>query len=190
MGGTRGGSSCSAAASAPFTALAPLSHPGQTSATHPTVALYVPDSQPLDIDFRIYRYEPSGRLQPQPVYRTQLGSQPGIISISLPDSELPLTVGQRYYWQAALICDPNHGSEDLIVGADIQIVEASQPAAERWYDLLQAASSDELIRLLQELATLEETSGHTAETSTENAAETLAIQRQGERVKQVVEAQP
>lgn len=175
MGGARSGS-CTAATSAPFTALAPLSHIGQTTATHPTVALYVPDSQPLAVDFRIYRYESSGKLQPQPIYQSELSSQPGIMTITLPQSEPSLTVGQHYYWQAALICDPNHGSEDLIVGAEMQIVESSQPETERWYDLLQGASPAELTSLLQGLATLEQSSGD------------AATQRHGQRLKQVVEA--
>ena len=176
-GGTRSGS-CIAATSTPFTALAPVSHIGQTIATHPTVALYVPDSQSIPIDFRIYRYESFGKLQPQPVYQTELNSQPGIMTITLPQSEPSLLVGQRYYWQAALICDPNHGSEDLIVGADMQIVESSQPETERWYDLFQDASPVELTHLLQELATIEQTSSN------------AAIQRHGQRLKQVVETQP
>lgn len=157
MGGSRGG--CAGDAQTSFTALAPVSHAGQTAATYPTVALYVPDRQPFLIEFRIYQYEAAGRLNPEPVYKVELSSTPGIMTVMLPQTQPPLVVWKRYFWQAALICDPNHGSEDLIVGADIQIVNSSIPESERWYDLFQTALSQEpssSTALLEELATLEQ----------------------------------
>ena len=181
MGGTKSGS-CTALASAPFTALAPVSHIGQTTATHPTVAVYVPphlpDSPPLSIEFRLERRDASGQIPPQIVYRTQFTSQPGMMSLTLPQSEPALSIGQRYYWQAALLCDQYHPSEDLIVGADIQIVETSQPAVEQWYDLLQAASPVESTLLLQELAAIEQNSPD------------RAVREHGLNLKQVAETQP
>jgi hypothetical protein len=177
MGGPRSGSCTGGSSDAPFTALAPLSHVGQTTDTYPTIALYVPDRQPLTIDFRIYRYESANQLQPQPVYRTELSSRAGIMTVPLPQSESPLAVGERYFWQAALICDPNHGSEDLIVGAEMQIVDGNIPEAERWYDLLQSATPSEMTKLLQDLATLEQVS------------DKLEVRQQGQNLNQVVDSQ-
>jgi hypothetical protein len=174
IGGTRSGG-CTGTA-APFTALAPISHIGQTAATHPTIALYVPDSQPLPIDFRIYRYD-NDRLQPQPVYQTELTSTPGIMNVTLPQSEPALRVGERYFWQAALICDPSHGSEDLIVGTDMLIVSSGTPETERWYDLFQTAPLSESLGLLQQLATLAQSSSN------------QVVLRQSEQLQQVIEAE-
>ncbi len=167
MGGSRTGS-CTEGNNAPFTALAPISYMGQTAATRPTVALYVPDRQPRSIEFRIYQYDSAGKLQPQPLYKTELPSQPGIMPVTLPASEPELTVGQRYFWQAALICDSNHGSEDLIVGADLEVVPDTSPESERWYDLFQAALDDNpasATDLLQQLASSERTAGENMQKS-------------------------
>lgn len=176
MGGPRSGS-CTGLSNAPFTALAPLSHTGQTADTYPTVALYVPDSQPLTIDFRIYRYTSATQLQPQPVYQTELKSSAGMMAVTLPPTEPPLTVGERYFWQAALICDPNHGSEDLIVGATMQIVENSIPESERWYDLLQSAAPSDVAALLLNLATLEQASSN------------VEVRQQGHNLRQVIDSE-
>ncbi|NJL41355.1 MAG: DUF928 domain-containing protein [Leptolyngbyaceae cyanobacterium SM1_4_3] len=160
IGGVRSGS-CTGATNTAFTALAPSGHVGQTALTHPTFAWYVPDSQSLTIDFRLYVYGADGRLQPQPVYRTELNSAPGIMLFTLPETEPELLVGQRYYWRAGLVCDPNHGSETLIVDAEMQVVEGTVSQSERWYDLLretQVTSTSEaqsLSALLLELAALE-----------------------------------
>lgn len=161
MGGARTGS-CTREGSTAFTALAPISHVGQTAAPRPAIAIYVPDGPPLPIDFRLYQSGTVTRPQPQLVYQTELDSQPGIMSVTLPSTEAELTVGQRYYWQAALICDPNHGSEDLIVGADLEVVASTVPESERWYDLLQIALNEtppSSTALLQELSTVEQTLG-------------------------------
>lgn len=181
MGGPRTGS-CIGQSQAPFTALAPVSHRGQTAATRPSIALYVPDRQAIPIEFRIYQYDPTGRLLPQPLYKTEVASQPGIMTVVLPESEPELSVGQRYFWQAALICDPNHGSEDLIVGSDLEIVPATSPESERWYDLLQAALQDNppsATNLLQQLASLERTAARTvpAEPAPEPASDQTQAQQ-------------
>lgn len=174
IGGARGGS-CTGEANATFTALAPYSHIGQTSATHPTFAWYVPERLPYTVDFRLYRYGADGKLQHQPVYQTELSSTTGVMTFTLPQSEPALVVGQHYFWQAALICDPNHGSEDLIISAEMRIVENTLPESERWYDLLRAgletAQSQSAAALLLELAALEKASGEDLARSASTATE-------------------
>ncbi|HEY9658869.1 MAG TPA: DUF928 domain-containing protein [Allocoleopsis sp.] len=175
-GGARSGS-CAGDANTTFTALAPYGHVGQTAATHPTFAWYVPDRQSLEIDFRLYVYGADNRLQPQPVYRTLLPSTQGFMTFTLPGTEAALSVGQHYYWQAALICDPNHRSEDLIVNAEMQIVESTLPETERWYDLLKselentASPSETISDLLMQLATTERSTSEALAQSAETAPE-------------------
>lgn len=199
IGGSRSGS-CTGASDLTFTALAPYSHVGATSATHPTFSWYVPDSQPIPIDFQLYAYGSDGELQRQPVYQTELSSTPGVMTLTLPETESGLVVGQRYYWQVALLCDPSHPSEDAIAGADIQIVEPTTPEDERWYDLLNAAansgngSSQTTDALLRELAMLERSNGeewaadpNADPDALENSQEAL---QQSDRLMQIVDAMP
>jgi hypothetical protein len=155
--GSRG--NCEGLAADPFTALAPASQIGKTTATHPTVLLYVPDGQPRLINFRIYSYEATEG-QRRLVYDTQLDSSPGLMRVTLPQSHSGLSLGERYYWQAALICNPNRGSQDLIVGASLEVVDGSTPETERWYDLTETADNAELTSLLGDLISAERASGH------------------------------
>ncbi|HEY9697843.1 MAG TPA: DUF928 domain-containing protein [Trichocoleus sp.] len=203
-GGARSGS-CTSGENKSLTALAPQSHVGQTAATHPTFVWYVPDSTSLPIDFRLYTYDSSGNLQARPVYQTELMSQPGIMTLTLPSSQPGLTVGQRYYWQAALICDPNHGSEDVIVSAEMTVVGNTLPEPERWYDLLEstlmktnASSQFTVVALLSQLADLERTAAQEVANSTNNATanhrlklqeRSAAILQHSENLIQIIEAE-
>lgn len=159
-----------------LTALAPNSHVGQTSSPRPTFAWFVPDSQSYPLEFRLYQYEPSGdRTKIQAI---NLQSQPGIMTLSLPEAQLELTVGQRYRWQVVLLCNPNRPSEALVAEADIDVVEmpsalAGELAAKHnslekaalyaesglWYDALgealQPTARTTLQSLLVDLASIE-----------------------------------
>ncbi|GAB4380389.1 MAG: hypothetical protein Kow00121_36540 [Elainellaceae cyanobacterium] len=203
VGGARSGS-CTGAADTVFTALAPYSEVGQTAATHPTFAWYVPDSQSPEpdsqspeIDFRLYAYGADGRLQPEPVYRTMLPSTQGVMTFTLPPTEPGLTRGQHYYWQAALICDPNHRSEDAIINAEMRTVEDSVPESERWYDLLRS-EPDSVTNLLSELASIErswsENLARSAETVTEDDRRQLLelsqdVLQHSQNLTQIIEAE-
>lgn len=199
-GGTRSGG-CTGGSPAAFTALAPLSHIGQSAAARPTFSWYVPDRTAIPIDFRLYQYNPDGRLQPRPIYQTEIFSTAGMMSFTLPSSEPELRVGERYYWRASLICDPNHGSEDLIVGAEIKIVEDTIPESERWYDLLQTTlngnAANPANSLLSELAELERREGEALAQSAGTAGDRSELQERSEEVLQhsenliqIVEAEP
>ncbi|MBD2097704.1 DUF928 domain-containing protein [Trichocoleus sp. FACHB-591] len=121
----RGEGSCEAGTKGTLTALAPLSHIGQTTATHPTFAWYVPDNQSYSIEFTLYSRTSSGK--PVLLYQTQFKSKKGIMQYSLPNSEAGLKVGQTYLWQVALLCNPDSPDKDQVLRTDVEVV--AMPAA-------------------------------------------------------------
>jgi hypothetical protein len=201
IAGTRGGE-CAQNLDTELTVLAPYSHTGQTASTHPTFAWYVPDDQPLSVEFRLYAYGADGHLQPQPLYETILDSSQGIMAHTLPAEQTGLTAGQSYYWQVALLCDPAHPSEDLVAGTKIDVVASADPAS-LWYDLLgqtltQTENQETALELLSNLATIEQTtsaqlseSGDTSETSQEGkqADRSRDAMRQSQQLLQIVEVE-
>lgn len=106
-----------------LTALAPQMHVGRTISTHPTFSWFVPDSQPYLLEFRLYDYTPNGRREI--LLSKELQSQPGIMTLSLSPEEIELSVGQNYYWQVIVYCNPNRPSSALVVGAEIEVVPLS-----------------------------------------------------------------
>ena len=180
--GTRGGGKCESSKGPALTVLAPQKQVGLTASTHPTFAWFVPDAKPLPMEFSLYKYGPNKKIKPvQPLLK--LTSSPGIMQLSLPEDGPGLTVGQRYLWQVAIFCNPNHPSTALVARAEIQAVDVSptlaktlsttQAPLERanlyaksslWYDALrEALGNNEAPRLrgfaadlLKELADLEE----------------------------------
>lgn len=172
--GRRGG--CTAEDRARLTVLAPKSHVGLTISSHPTLVWFVPDTQPLSMEFYIYELNANGSRSL--VQQANLQSSPGIMSLPLSVNEPGLEVGKRYYWQIALLCDANHPSSAVVVGAEIERVEpspsltnalaAAPDLAEQatlyaetslWYDAMNAAletnSNTAMISLLENLAQIE-----------------------------------
>jgi hypothetical protein len=115
--GHRGG--CGTAAGPGFTALAPQSYVGQTTASQPTFAWFVPDTQSFPIEIYLYERRAGGR---QLLVKDELQSSPGIMSWSVPATQQSLNVGQRYFWQAVLLCNPDSPSSAVVVGAEIEVV--------------------------------------------------------------------
>jgi len=100
-------------------ALAPQQYMGQTVSTHPTFAWQVTSAQSYPIEFRLYKYDANGQVQR--LQWIKLQSSQGIMTWTLPQSESGLAVG-KYSWQVALICNSNRPSEDMIDGADLEVV--------------------------------------------------------------------
>jgi len=103
-----------------LTALAPLGHVGQTTATHPTFAWYVPDDKSYVIEFTLSSYASNGK--PIPFYQSQLQSKKGIMQYSLPKDKTGLKVGQMYLWQVALLCNPSSPDKDQVLRTDVEFV--------------------------------------------------------------------
>ena len=117
--GRRGG--CAGDTETKLTVLAPQSHVGQTTSTHPTFAWFVPDSQPYPILFQLYEYDANNNRQL--VETINLQSSPGIMTLSLPKDKSGLSVGTRYRWQVVMLCKPDSPSSALVVEAEIDRVE-------------------------------------------------------------------
>lgn len=191
MAGARN-SSCVGDTATTLTALAPYGYVGETSRTQPTVAWYVPDAESIPVEFRIYAYGAEGQLQAPPLYEMTLDSQPGIMSFTLPQ-EQALTVGQTYYWQVALLCDPAHPSEDLVVGTELEVIAPSSDTPTPWYDLLAEAIEPEpdsmaapLLTLIADLAAIEQ---NLSSATTTDAVLSEELSRHSEQLMQIVEAE-
>ncbi|MBD2121527.1 DUF928 domain-containing protein [Trichocoleus sp. FACHB-262] len=117
---TTRGDNCDRKAEGKLTPLVPFSHIGQTSSQRPTFVWFVPDRTPHPLQFRLFTR--TG----QPLYRTEMQSQPGIMSVALPSHLPQLTIGETYKWQVVLVCNPTVPSRNVIATAEIEVVE---PAA-------------------------------------------------------------
>lgn len=117
--GSRGG--CEVNTDTSLTTLAPHNHIGRTASRHPTFAWFVPNSKPYPLEFTLYKYIARGNIQP--IYKIQLKSAPGIMKLSLPQSNPGLNFGQRYIWQVAILCDLNYPSKDLVASSEIEVVK-------------------------------------------------------------------
>jgi hypothetical protein len=134
---TRGGS-CEANSSARLTALVPFSHVGETISGHPTFTWFVPDRTPRPLQLRLFTR--TGQL----LYKTDMESQPGIMSVALPPNLPPLSIGQSYQWQVVLVCDPMVPSRNVVATGEIQVV---QPAASLQSQLAAAQTPQQRIDL-------------------------------------------
>jgi hypothetical protein len=177
--GTRGG--CEEKTETILTSLAPQTHVGQTVSPYPTFAWFVPDSQPLLMEFRLYKYDSGDR--PQLVEKVKLQTVPGIMQRSLSRDRPGLSVGQNYRWQVVIFCNPNRPSTALVTEAEVEVVEMPQAfktalsttnnLLERaklyaesgfWYDAFaevlksrrKAVTKEYKLNLLEDLAKLEE----------------------------------
>jgi hypothetical protein len=135
------------------------------------------------MEFLLFEQRP-GKM-PERIGRIELQASPGIGSLSLPKDKPGLSVGKRYLWMVAIICEPNRPATALIAEAEIDVVEMPPTLTKSlsnttsgiekarlyarsglWYDSIAEVlgSGDSTFRefrlaLLKELATLEESGG-------------------------------
>lgn len=112
--GRRGG--CEGDQSSSLTVLAPVSHIGQTTSGHPTFAWYAPNLPGIPIEF--FLFSERGSI----LYRQQLDSVPGIMSLTLPENLPALQAGESYRWQVVLLCNPNRPSSAIVAQAELRVV--------------------------------------------------------------------
>ena len=159
-----------------LTAIAPYSHVGQTTSTHPTFTWFVPDSEYFPLEFHLEEYIADSQLKT--VYRKKLDSKPGIMSLSLPQNFPDLTAGKKYRWKIVMRCTRYRA---VVTMAEIEVVAPTSElktafnntsgvsrivdlysSTGLWYDALEmtlsAADSHQIElqnQLIQELAAVE-----------------------------------
>jgi hypothetical protein len=177
-----------------LTAIAPYSHIGQTTSTHPTFAWFVPKGEYFPLEFHLV--EETNNTQSKTIYKQNLSSSPGIMYLTLPSSQPGLAVGKKYRWQVVMRCTRYQA---VVTMADMEVIapkpefqaELSQTSGTAkladlyaqnglWYDALQITlKAAEFQRaglenkLIQELVALELNS---------NIA---SVQKQGEKLAKI-----
>ncbi len=199
---------CTGNAQTSLTALAPLAYVGQTVSPQPTFAWFVPDAQNRNIEFSLYEYTGNGKSKL--LHRIQQPSTSSrIMKLLLPGEKASLAVGNKYWWQVALLCNPNHPSEDLLVKAEIEVVatpidlknalsQTKEPLkradlyAEKglWYDALaetldNPANKASTLKLLEELSKFETEYA----SKTTNSEFQKDLQQQALRLQKIVSAE-
>ncbi len=121
--GVRGGGKISGGRS--LTLLAPITHVGQTTLSHPTFAWFVPDEKPTPMEFTLYEFDTNDDPS-KLVYKHELQSLARIVKLSLPIQLPGLSLGKRYLWQVETLSNPNHPSRNLLARAEIEVVQMPQ----------------------------------------------------------------
>jgi hypothetical protein len=200
---------------ATLTALAPYSHVGQSSATHPTFTWYIPEQESYPLEFWLYEFDPASYDgKGKQLYQAKLSSSAGIMTHTLPKQQASLSPGKTYVWQVAVICNPNSPSQSLVVNNRVKIVPVdstiltqiknSQDSdrlkradiyaqAGLWYDALAEVatmpndpqSQDLTLKLISQLAATEQPDNSS---SVENAKETKLIKTHQQNLQRIVEA--
>ncbi|ABA23784.1 Protein of unknown function DUF928 [Trichormus variabilis ATCC 29413] len=129
-GRSRGGatrSQCSQIDKNTLIALVPQSNEGLTTQDHPQFLFYLPfggSSQSPPAKFRLLNEQKKSVLtKPLPF---SLPETKGIVSITLPATEKPLLIGQRYHWYLNITCVNEQGlNTNISVDGWIKRVEAA-----------------------------------------------------------------
>jgi len=77
----------------------------------------------------------------RPLLETRIAPpvQPGLHQVRLVDSGVRLEAGKRYQWSVAVLCDPEHPSNDIVAMGAIERSERPDEAG-LWYDEVMAIS--------------------------------------------------
>jgi hypothetical protein len=138
-----------------LTAIAPLSHVGQSESTQPTIAWFVtPDQASCPGLLTMFRWSNDKR---ERLWSTTVTNQAGLNRFSLTNTQV-LQSGE-YVWQLVLECNANRPSQNPVVEAGIGIVSANRGSNsdDLWYDQWRDAIGDraKMQMLIRDLSTLE-----------------------------------
>lgn len=102
-------------------ALLPETNLGLTTQAYPTFFAYLPPTTATTAEFVLY-HEGTDEL----VYSTsfEITGDAGIASIKLPEqaAQIPLEVGESYYWYFTIVCNSEDRSADMTVQGGVQRV--------------------------------------------------------------------
>lgn len=118
--GTRG---CVLGNPASLIALMPESNVGWTTAAYPDFYWYLPLNLASFVEFTLFAPAETGDSR-EVIYQTRFAvtGDAGIARLALPEGAglPPLAVGDRYYWQVAIFCNPDSDDGDLRVGGWVE----------------------------------------------------------------------
>ena len=118
-GGSRG---CNQSVNASVTLLVPSSHLPITISSHPIFLFHLDNipSRPL-----LFTLVEPGIIKP--LFETKLTlTQPGLVTLKLPEQSLGLEIGKEYYWTVSLLCNEKRPSQNAYARAAIKRI--SPPA--------------------------------------------------------------
>jgi Domain of Unknown Function (DUF928) len=147
--GTRG--PCTSAGC--LTAIAPLSHVGQSKSAQPTIAWFVPSQQTSCPGLlTMYRVQAGKR---ELLWTAAVQNQSGLNQWRLTTAQV-LKPGE-HIWQLVLECNPNRPSKNPVVEAGLGIIDSNIDTADLWYDQWRDAMGDrqKMQSLIQDLSALE-----------------------------------
>lgn len=120
--GDRTGGGC-AATKETLTVLTVLSQVyGKTVSTRPVFSWFVPDIKSYPMELYLYEYSENGYGK-EIFEKIPLESKFGIMNYTFSDEIPSLSVGKKYIWQIALICDKSNPSKDVIAEAVFEVVD-------------------------------------------------------------------
>lgn len=104
----------------PITLLAPLQHVGRTSSVNPTFAWFVSAPHPYRVQISLFSYasDQSSELLHQLEY---VETTSGLIQYTLPGDKSALQVGQRYFVQLSMACNPSSDRFNQFFLAEIDV---------------------------------------------------------------------
>lgn len=132
--GVRGG--CTGDAGADLTAIAPVSHIGQSGSEYPSFVWFVPEPEPFPMEFRLYELNvedgevgessvspdaANKAIQRKKILTHIFDSQRGWMRFDLPQTEAPLSASKTYLWSVILHCNPNRPSRSQRIDAELKI---------------------------------------------------------------------
>lgn len=98
----------------------------KTAVERPTFFVYMPAIAAKSAQFTLQ--DESGKQQLHSV-EFQLTGKAGIVGITLPPSAPSLQVGQKYFWQVAVACDPDEPSDVTVVSSWVERVQVATAAS-------------------------------------------------------------
>ncbi|WP_045867401.1 MULTISPECIES: DUF928 domain-containing protein [unclassified Tolypothrix] len=115
--GNRGG--CNADTTATLTVLNSIY--GKTVSTQPVFSWFVPDTQPYPMELYLYEYSEKGKGK-EIFEQIPLQSKSGIMNYLFPKEKGSLSIGKKYIWQIAFLCDNKNPIKNVIAEAVFEVI--------------------------------------------------------------------
>ncbi len=113
----------------PFSALLPNSTQGLTTASHPTILAYLPETSAQNVFFS-WRDENNQDLY-QAILPIEKENKGGIINFDLPEDSPALEVGKNYQWALGIMCDGKLQPDSPMVQGQVKRVELASTIQNR-----------------------------------------------------------